>query len=146
MAKIISDPAEIEKMMNGETNDVKRKELENFLTVCAGNYFLLTSICDIGVIDGHHLDPESCSPIDESLLREAMKECVRKIIRGCKVNGKDGNFSAGFMGSRWMDLNEWARSNGLTYCRCAFYSKKFYEGKWASDKPYRIQITVEKSR
>jgi hypothetical protein len=133
-------------MMDETTNDQKKKELENFLKVCGTHgEFLLHQICGIGAMDGHSLDPECCAPIERSLIQKAMKMCVSRIVNGCKVNGKDGHFSCGFMGSRWLDLNDWARQNGLTYCRCAFYSKKFSED-WEYDKPYQIMLTVEKAK
>jgi hypothetical protein len=142
---VITDLSEIEKMMNETTISQKKKELENFLTVCTGKPSLLQQICKIGAVSGHTLDPECCAPVDVAMLHKAMHRCVERIISGCKVNGKDGHFSNGGMGSRWMDLNEWARDNGLDYCRCAFYSKKFSED-WDEDKPYRIVLTVEKAK
>ena len=143
---VISDPAVIEKMMDETTNDQKKKELQNFLKVCGTHgEFLLQQICSIGAMDGHSLDPESCAPVDVALLRRAMSKCVSRIVSGCEVNGKDGHFSNGFLGSRWMDLDGWAQSVGLTHCRCAFYSKKFSKD-WEGDKPYRIVLTVEKAK
>ena len=145
MTTVITDFKEIEKMMDSTTNQKKRKELENFLKVCVGNPSLLFSICSINAIDGHSLDPESCAPIADGLLQKAMNRCVERILSGCEVNGKDGHFSSGGMGSRWLDLNEWAESQNLTYCRCAFYSKKFSKD-WDEDKPYSIVLTVEKAK
>lgn len=145
MCSVIKDPAVIEKMMDETINDQKKKELENFLKVCATyGEPLLHNICRISAIDGHSLD-ECCAPIEKGLLQKAMAMCVSRIISGAKVNGKDGHFSNGFLGSRWMDLDGWARTNGLTHCRCAFYSKKFSK-EWDDDKPYRIVLTVEKAK
>jgi hypothetical protein len=145
MATLISDPAVIDAMMDDTTIQAKKTELENFLTVCMGRPELLHSICSIGAMDGYSLDPECCAPVSDALLRKAMTKCVERILAGCYVNGKDGHFSNGFMGSRWLDLNVWAQQNGLTYCRCAFYSKKFSKD-WKGDKPYRIMLTVEKAK
>ena len=142
---VIEDQAVIDKMMDETANDLKKKELQNFLKVCEGKPSLLRQICDIGAIDGHSLDSEACAPIERFFIYKAMSHCVNRILEGCEVNGKDGHFSCGFLGSRWMDLDDWARAYGLTHCRCAFYSKKFSE-EWKSDKPYLIQLTVEKAK
>jgi hypothetical protein len=142
---VISDPKVIEAMMDGGIIQAKKKELQNFLTVCRGNPYLLHQICSVGAIDGHSLDSECCDPIDRTLIQKAMRKCVERILEGCEVKGKDGHFSNGFMGSRWMDLDVWARQNGLTHCRCAFYSKKFSED-WDEEMPYKIMLTVEKSK
>lgn len=145
---VISDPSVIEKMMDETTIAQKKKELENFLKVCGTHgEFLLQQICSIGAMDGHSLDPECCAPVERDLIQKAMRMCVSRIVSGCEVNGKDGHFSNGFMGSRWMDLDGWARKNGLDHCRCAFYSKKFSSPEdWEGEKPYRIVLTVEKAK
>jgi hypothetical protein len=123
----------------------KGDELTNYLKVCRGKSELLFGLTTISMVDGWLIEPECCVPAGKELCYAAARECVRRIILGCGVNGKDGNFSNGCFGSRWMDLNVWARANGLTHVRCAFYSKKFSEN-WAHDTPYSIQVTIEKAR
>jgi hypothetical protein len=142
---VITDYEDIMKLLDEGVNDKKKKELENFLKTCEKNPSLLFAICSFSAISGHSLDPECCAPVEKELLQGAMTACVERILEGCKVNGKDGHFSCGGMGSRWLDLNRWAKSVKLDYVRCAFYSKKFSE-EWKQEKPYSIQITVEKSR
>ena len=145
MAKIMALEGNQVTAMMMETNQ-KKVELENFLKVCKGSPKLLNHLCDIVVICGSRMDSESCAPVPKRIQYDAATECVKRIVEGCEVNGEDGNFSNGCFGSRWMDLDKWAKKNGIDYCRCAFFSKKFHEGVWKSDKQYMIQIQVEKSK
>lgn len=145
MATFISDPKKIAEMMDDTIVEQKRLELKNFLKVCEHRPELLHSICSISAVDGHSLDPECCAPISDTLLHKAMTRCVETIVAGCKMGSKDGQFSNGGFGSRWLDLDHWAQENGLDHCRCAFYSKKFSK-VWKQDKPYAIRLTVEKGK
>ena len=121
-----------------------RKELAAFQKCVEGDGWRLLSLCEVSAISGYALDPESCAPIDPKVLKAVAGAAFKKVAEGMEVNGKFGQWSCGFLGSRWFDLK--AEDFGLDYVRCAFYSKKHYTGKWECDKPYMIQITAEKSR
>jgi hypothetical protein len=120
-----------------------RKELIDFQKCVKGNLFRLDALCDIGVIDGHDLEPDLCVPLMPFVARAIGREAVAMIMGGMTVDGTDGNWSCGFLGSRWFDMD--AKDYGCAFIRCAFYSKKHFAGAWPSDKPYMLRITAEKT-
>ena len=121
-----------------------RKELIAFQKCVKGDGWRLLSLCEVSALCGSAIDPGCCAPIDRKVLKAVDGAAVKKVVEGMEVNGEFGQWSCGFLGSRWFDLK--AEDFGLDYVRCAFYSKKHYKGKWEHDKPYVIQITAEKSR
>jgi len=140
---VISDPDMIDKMMNKNNLEAKRKDLENYIKCVTCNIERLTGLTDISAIDGAALDPYSCKKMSRDVLRAVLDEFVKIAISNPKINGKMNNWSTGGFGSIWMDMD--AKKFGIDYIRVAFYSKKFQD-EWKHDKPYSIQITCEKSK
>jgi hypothetical protein len=135
---------QLDDMMSGKIAEPRREELKNFQTLVKGNRDRLLALCEFSAISGEYLEP-CCGHVDEAVLRTILEDAVKEVVRGKKVNGKAGQWSAGFMGSRWFDMD--AKKYGVTYVRAAFHSKKFTkEGKWNRELPYAIHITVEKAR
>jgi hypothetical protein len=153
MASAMTQPYRIVAMDEFPQQDkveVLRKELIDFQKCVKGNPQRLLALCDIGAIDGHQLDSECCQPVSAITCQAVMREAVLKIATGMSVDGKDGNWSCGFLGSRWFDLD--ASDYGCAYIRCAFYSRKHFNDKasdkeavWPCDKPYMLRITIEKT-
>jgi len=127
-----------------EKNDELLNELKNFLKCIKGNAFMFLAICEYGGIDGHRLAPECCSPIDEKLIYTILGDAISIITGNRPIDGEKGNWSCGCFGSRWLDIN--AKPYGLDYIRCAFYSRKTSSKEWKHEKPYAINITIEKER
>lgn len=123
--------------------DTLRKELTDFQKCVKGNHLRLMALCDVSAIDGHYLDSVACKPVSVATCQSVMREAVHKIVSGMKVDGKDGNWSCGFLGSRWFDLA--AETYDCAYIRCAFYSRKHYKGRWPVEQPYMLRITIEKT-
>ena len=133
-----------------------QKELENYLKCVKGNTDRMFALTDIMSVDASKDNAWCCETIPNWRITDnngkcvggvgvsVMKEIIRKMNDGQKVNGKDGQWSCGFMGSRWCDLD--AEKYGLDYVRCAFYSKKTFKGEWRHNEPYAIIITCEKAR
>jgi hypothetical protein len=141
--KVISDPDEINKMMNKNNLEAKRKDLENYVKCVAGSVEMLSGLTNISAIDGVALDPYACKVVGRDVLRAVMDEFVMIATNKPKINGKMNNWSTGGFGSIWMDMD--AKKFGIDYIRVAFYSKKFQD-EWEHNKPYSIQITCEKSK
>lgn len=119
-----------------------QKELQDFTKAVKENPRLFFAITDFGAIDGHTLDSGCCKKIDPKKIQEVMFDFLLLATSGeMKVNGKENNWSNGFMGSRWCDMR--AADYGLDYIRVAFYSKKTSKD-WKHEKPYLIRITCEK--
>ena len=122
-----------------------RKELEIFLNCVKGNYANFQKLCFFSLVDGHKLDPTVCDPLDKQTLHAVGFHFINLMLDGKqKINGETNNWSCGFMGSRWCDLN--AADFDLDHIRAAFYSKKHYQGEWKYEKPFVIQITCEKAK
>jgi|TARA_R110000868_G_scaffold302756_3_gene563341 hypothetical protein len=144
MATAVSYTAdEFKKMMDDvEKNDAgKRKELSDYLKCVSNNPNRFNALTDVITKDGHDLDGECCKRIDPKIISEVAQKVMRKIVFGnMKVNGKEGQWSCGSMGSRWFDYED----ERLDHCRIAFYSKKF-NGEYLSrlNKPYAIIMTME---
>jgi hypothetical protein len=119
-------------------------ELKNFLKCIKGNPAMFLAICEYAGIDGHRLDPECCAPIDKKLIYTILRDAIAIITDNRPINGKPENWSCGCFGSRWLDIDP--RPYDLDYIRCAFYSKKTSKKDWKHEKPYAIQITIEKGR
>jgi hypothetical protein len=138
-ADFFSDAAQQKSKERGD-------ELEQFLKCVKGNPRRFFALCAFGHADGADLDPGCCAPInDGKLVQHVLYDALHIIISDRPVNGKEGNWSNGFMGSRWLDMD--AKKYGLDYIRLAFYSKKNYQGKtWRHEKPYAISVTMEKAR
>jgi len=145
MSKIvtISDPAEIEKMLNQDQHAKKEKELKTFLSCAKNNFDFLQRNLTLASICGSHLDPEVCEPVSRELRSRIARDLVTLLINGQKVNGKMNHWSNGGFGSRWCDMD--AKKYGVDYIRAAFYSKTFSDGDWSHPTPFFIGITVEKA-
>jgi hypothetical protein len=120
-----------------------RKELKDFQKSVLRNPQRLRALCDFLVVDGSAYS-ELCKPVSENCKRGAVQEAFYKVVMGMRIDGKEGNWSCGFMGSRWFDLN--AEEYDVAHIRCAFYSKKHYEGEWKYSKPYALAITIENTK
>lgn len=122
-----------------------RTELENFTRVIKNKPLCFFALCELGFIDGANVD-DCCEPVPTETMARVKKDVFEKLMSGdMMVDGTDGNWSVGSFGSRWFDLD--AKAYGLDYIRGAFYSKSFAEdGVWEHDKPYVIQVMVEKSK
>jgi hypothetical protein len=119
-------------------------ELKQFVKCIHQNHPRLMALCSVAAIDGYSIS-ESCEKLPKGKLSEVLHDFVDLLLHSqFKFNGKTEDWSIGFMGSRWLDMK--AEPYDVDYIRAAFYSKKTYKGEWKSDKPYRIQITVEKGR
>lgn len=97
-----------------EKLDVRRKELEVFvklLKTAPLSVLPKTMVCLNPCVEGY----------EDWWGHPATKSGVKRWLLGNdhKVNGKFGNWSAGFLGSRWADCE----INGKN-CRFAFYSRK----------------------
>ena len=121
-----------------ERVDALRNELTNFLKVVKKNPQLLAALCEFGVVDGARFDPYLLKPCTKDQLNGAGAIIIQKVLNGQQCNGKEGQWSCGWMGSRWCDIEAPDFS-----ARCAFYSKRFYKGEWKREEPYFIQLTVE---
>lgn len=139
----IASGAAVDKMMNSDEHEKKRKELSTFLSCAKGNPDFLVKNCTFASICGSRLDPGSCAPTSKDVRMSIFAELLRLLKKGQQVNGKKNNWSNGCFGSRWCDMD--AKKYGVTYIRAAFYSKKFHEGEWKHPTPFFIVITVEKS-
>lgn len=127
-------------MMEGDGIEEMRAELTNYNKCVAGNPTRFNALTTVKVYDGHDLDGDCCKPIDKNVMGEITQEIMRKIVFGkMKVDGKMGQWSCGFMGSRWFDYED----DRLTHCRVAFHSKKFHKTQWKQATPYGIVITME---
>jgi hypothetical protein len=121
------------------------KELKAFLKCVKGDPRRFLALTECGAICGSKLDSDSCKPVDRQVLNSVMIDFIHLVVGGgFKVNGKSGDWSVGFMGSRWLDMN--AADYDVDYVRVAFYSKKYYNGVWPHEKPYHITITIEKAK
>jgi hypothetical protein len=124
--------------------EVLRKEIQDYQKCILGNHDRMVALTHIFGASGHTLDPESCSEVPRDLVKTIMRDLVSRLLAGMEVKGGYGNWSCGGFGSRWIDLD--AKDYGLDHIRCAFYSKKHYQGVWKHDKPYVIDVVVEKAR
>jgi hypothetical protein len=121
----------------------RRTELENYQKWVKGNPARLFAITNINAIDGGKID-DCCAIVGKDVCQIVMRDAVKEVVKGLKVNGKRGQWNNGCFGSQWFDMD--AKGYGLDYIRCAFYNKKTYAGTWPEDKPYMIQITIEKAK
>jgi hypothetical protein len=127
---------------------VMRKETADFQKCVLGNFARLVSLCDIGAVCGSDLDPESCVPIEATVLRRIVQDFAKEVLAGMPSRDKKDtpylSWNTGGLGSRWVDMD--ASKYGIDYIRAAFYSKKHMEGDWPWDTPYMIRITCEKAK
>jgi hypothetical protein len=103
----------------------RRKELETYLKLLSIEPYDMLQRTFI-IINPHTLDPQEVGQEEATAIEKwwMNKETKQKLIdwfrtNEHKVNGKFGNWSAGFLGSRWADTE----INGRN-CRLAFYSRK----------------------
>jgi hypothetical protein len=121
------------------------KELKDYLKCVKNNVPRFLAITDFGAICGSSLDPGCCKPVDKKMIQHVLHDFIALVSEGgFKINGKRGDWSVGFLGNRWLDMD--AKSYAVDYIRVAFYSKKHYDGVWPHEKPYNITITVEKAK
>lgn len=119
--------------------DSKHKELRTYLDVIAYNPNRFNALTCVVVKDfGGYCD---LIPLTKEERDKYSQEIMMKIVHGMEINGKKGQWSNGFMGSRWFD---WENKITKTSCRVAFYSKK-YQKDWDFPKPYAITLSFEKS-
>jgi hypothetical protein len=140
MATFISSVSgdDVERMF--DSREKVRKELINYAKLTKGHYFRLNALTTVSAISGHTVD-EGLVPVPKDVLQRVMRDFITHALNA-DVNGELNNWSCGMLGSRWMDMD--ASLYGCYAIRCAFYSKTYYEGKWKHDKPYLVQIMVEK--
>ena len=127
----------MEDLPTKEHVDALQTELTNFLKVVKKNPQLLSALCEFGVVDAARFD-SSMTRCTKDQLNGAGAIIIQKVLNGQQCNGKEGQWSCGWMGSRWCDIEAPDFS-----ARCAFYSKRFYKGEWKREEPYFIQLTVE---
>jgi hypothetical protein len=137
--------SEINDIFNESKQNERRDELEAFLKVIVGKPHLLEGICEFGFVDGSNVS-DCCAPIPDfqALSHRIFHELVINMLKGMKANGKAKQWKCGFLGSRWLDMDP--RKYGLDSIRCAFYSKKYAVSEWKYQKPYVIQIMLEKAK
>lgn len=142
--KIITDsnPIKTDDQITG-----LRKEMQNYAKRVAERgteeFFTITNI---DVLSAHHKFPGECEPVPKETLIKIGRDFVYILCSGTKVNATLNNWNVGFLGSRWLDMK--GEIYGVDRIRAAFYSKKHYgmrsDKEWPYDKPYAIQIMVEK--
>ena len=142
---------DVSSEMFGESDakiEALTSELKNYLKCVKGDAPRFMALTEFGLMDGGKMDPECCAEItDKSVINRVMRDTILQVIADKPVDGKEGNWSCGCFGSRWMDLN--AEKYGLDYVRVAFYSKKHYKGSdgWPHEgKHYAVIITAEKGK
>jgi hypothetical protein len=119
------------------------QELKQFVTCIHNNEDRLVALCSVDAIDAFAVNPEVCVKLPKGVLSTVMFDFVELLLtKKFKFNGKQEDWSIGSMGNRWLNMK--AESYDVDFVRAAFYSKKTSKREWKSDKPYRIQITVEK--
>ena len=133
----------------GDAAEARNKDLAtemmSFQECVKGNRSRLLALAAITAISGHHLDPESCVPVPQELVQQIGQYAGGMVIKGMERGSGYGQWSCGFMGSRWFDIDP--EKFGVDSIRCAFYSKANYKGGvWPHDEPYSIDITVERER
>jgi len=122
-----------------------KDELSTYLNVVKDNPMMFSKITDFYFVCGSNLEPDCCSPIDEKTKSAIIPDVVFKIVSGMKIDGEFENWSCGFMGSRWFDMD--AKKYGISYIRVAFYSKKLNGSQRnGGNKPFSIVITAEKAK
>ena len=127
-----------------ETLEAMRQEVRDYQRCVTKNPARFLALTDCRAVCGSALDSECCAPIPRKVLEQVLQHAVYRILDGdMQIKGGYNNWSVGFMGSRWIDLD--ASQWGLDYVRCAFYSKKFFQNEWKGDKPYKLHITCEKA-
>jgi len=106
-------------------------ELQNFLKICKGNFNRFDALTATLVTGGG------------KITGFITVSGIAMILRGQKVNGKEGNWSNGTFGSRWCDFEFYNNS-----VRMAFYSRKHNPAvfeKYKIDKPYAIKFNIEEN-
>jgi len=106
--------------------DMRRKELETYVKLLSKTPRDIINRTFVN-LNPHTLNPNEVGQKDAAEIKEwwSKKETHKAVIEWFstnkhKVNGKFGNWSCGFMGSRWADC----LINGRK-CRFAFYSRKY---------------------
>lgn len=129
-------------VLTKDASEKNRKELENYLSYVAGNQDLLESITTIKMsysIFGGMRPIDSLPQFRIDRIKTLTEKILKKILSGkMKVDGTRGNWSNGFLGSRWFDID--SASVALT-CRVCFYSRKEL-GKSAKN-PYLLGLCFE---
>ena len=136
---------EMSKMFDeaDEKCDPMRDELKNYLKCIHKHPKVMSELTRFIVEDGSIHEPRLLKKVSYDTTMEVGCGIVQMLLNGkMKVDGSEGNWSVGFMGSRWFDYEH----EQLDYCRVAFYSKKFYKGEWKSNKPYLIKATMEMAK
>jgi hypothetical protein len=136
---------DMEKMFDeaDEKCDPMRDELKSFLKCISKNPARASALTKFIVEDGSIHMPSMLMPVPMDIRNEIACSVVQRLLNGkMKVDGSEGNWSVGFMGSRWFDHED----DRLAHCRVSFHSKKFYKGEWKSDKPYVIRMMLEMSK
>lgn len=137
---VITNP----EIITEEKSKLMSKEITDFLKFVEGNPERLFAVCHIQYIDGHSIQPAFCSKIEPQLLKTITEDFCALVLSGkMKVTGKINNWSCGFLGSRWCDMD--AKKYGLTYIRAIFTSRKYKPG-YDEEKPYTIRLMIEKER
>ena len=132
------------RVSDGADIEYQRKELEVWTKIVKGSPERFFAATTVSPVSGHRADPGSCGEVSDDALRRISMDFVRLCIIGTQVNGKTNNWTNGCWGSRWMDMNP--KKYGVDYIRAAFYSKKNFKGEWKGDKPFLVQIMIEKAR
>lgn len=142
---IITDDNDI--MTDNQIADL-RQEMENYAKCMKGHKERIEELTYIGLASGHMRFPDACEFVSRQTLIKIGEDFMYRVYKGTRVDGTPNNWSVGFMGSRWLDME--GEIYGVDSIRAAFYSKKYYTKhtgkKWTFEKPYAITITVEKEK
>lgn len=125
----VADPSAFLQQHENQ-REPKREELTTWATLVRGRPDRFTALTSLGVSNEVF-----------RANKEVIREGIRRILSTeMKVDGSPGNWSCGFLGSRWFDYTH----NGKDV-RVAFYSKKHYPtGKeWKFKEPYAITFAIE---
>jgi hypothetical protein len=116
-----------------EEADNRQKELEVFLK-CSKN--------NIGfVLNNSQISYQINANVSKEMVEKIMDDVLKRITSGTMtVDGTDGNWSNGNMGSRWFDIFN-KEKYGAGFIRVAFYSKK-HSAKWNIAKPFAIRVLI----
>ena len=129
---------ELKKMMDTDTNEGKRTELQNYLKLARRNRSFISSSTEIAMAIPKHMGDPNDDDNKVNYYGTMFSFISRMMSEDMKVNGKEGQWSCGCFGSRWCDFEM-----GDFAVRVAFYSKK-YSNEWKEEKPYLLQFVFDK--
>ncbi len=129
-------------LLSEEDTLKSRIELETYLKFIAEKPDLMETITDCRMtysVFGVERNIDNLLPFRQERIKTLQEKIVKKILSGkMKVDGSRGNWSNGFLGSRWFDID--SASVALT-CRVSFYSRRQFGND--GDSPYRMLFSFE---